>query len=92
MGCISSKPSDIGSSTQQSSSSSPLQTNKAKSADEAKMELVFKAKRANVFTQGVDVQTVHTPKSIPKNQMQNQTISKIIWPAIFISVLCIYHD
>ena len=75
MGCISSKPSNVESNTQQSSSS-PLQAKQAKSADEAKMELVFKAKRANVFTQGVDVQAVHTPKSIPKNQLQNQTISK----------------
>ena len=44
---------------------------------EDKIELAFKTKRANVFTEGVDLgRQAYVEKNIPKNEKQSQKISK----------------
>ena len=72
MGCLSSKPGDVTSQT-----ASPMQsTSPVKAQGEQRLELTFKVKRANVFTQGVDTTAKHTPKVINKTASQTLSISK----------------
>jgi hypothetical protein len=48
-----------------------------KKGKEDKIELAFKAKRANVFTEGVDFgRKAFSLKTVPKNAKQTQTICK----------------
>jgi len=49
-----------------------------KTQDEQKLELAFKAKRANVFNQGVDTGRKHTAKVVKKNSSQISTIRKAL--------------
>lgn len=45
---------------------------------EDKIELAFKAKRANIFTEGVDLgRNAFSVKHIPKNAKQTQLICKL---------------
>lgn len=50
----------------------------AKTQDEQKIELAFKAKRANVFNQGVDTEKKHVAKVVAKNATQVSTIRKAL--------------
>lgn len=50
----------------------------ARKGKEDKIELAFKAKRANIFTEGVDLgRNAFSIKHIPKNAKQTQLICKL---------------
>lgn len=68
MGCINTKPSNV-----------PLEENGEIEAQdqEKRIELHFKAKRQNVFTEGLDMDHAPPPKKvIPKTDSQKELISK----------------
>lgn len=72
MGCISSRGSDAAPLRE----STTLSSAAAKTQHEDKLELVFKAKRGNVFNQGIDVAAKHATKVIPKSEKQSESISR----------------
>ena len=84
MGCCSSTGSEAPlNSSPNSASNTAAAANNANSAAKAKgkedkIELAFKAKRANVFTEGVDLESraAFVQKRIPKNPQQTKVISK----------------
>lgn len=74
MGCCASSTTSETPINNTPSSSHP---NASKARKEDKIELAFKAKRANVFTQGVDLERqAYVQKKIPKNEHQSATICK----------------
>ena len=97
MGCCSSTPADQTSAqssspdktvTTQNPNSRPMSVKR--NGKEDTIELVFKAKRANVFAQGLDDSNRKTYKAkrIPKTAKQAQTIS-VLFKLIFIIYLLV---
>lgn len=78
MGCLNSKPDAqnllAGDGEQ---SSEPFSKGKD-GVQEDKIELQFKAKRANVFSEGCDVSAKHDFKNVKKTQAQSDAIRKCL--------------
>jgi hypothetical protein len=74
MGCCASSTSSETAINNNPNSSSTTQAKKA-GGKEDKIELAFKAKRANVFTQGVDLER---PAFNIKRTQKSESVSKII--------------
>jgi hypothetical protein len=75
MGCINSKKSEV------SKTQSISRQGGNKEENENKIDLLFKAKRQNVFTAGLtnDAQDAFKPKYISKNEQQKYTIRNILF-------------
>jgi hypothetical protein len=74
MGCCQSSAEESRPITSNSNNRSSAAVRKGK---EDKIELAFKAKRANVFTEGVDLgRNAFSIKRVPKNAKQTQLIRK----------------
>ena len=83
MGCCGSNSStDTPINNTANSSAAPKKASMAGRATESKVELAFKTKRANIFTEGVDFseegRTAFVQKRIQKSDKQTKTISKYI--------------
>jgi len=75
MGCCTSTDSSAPLNTKAASHTSPNNANTAKKED--KIELAFKVKRANIFTEGVDLgREAFVQKRIAKSEKQLKVISK----------------
>jgi hypothetical protein len=79
MGCINSKPSDV-----------PLEEGGDIEVhdQEKRIELHFKAKRQNVFTEGLDMDHAPPPKKVvPKTDSQKELISECAYNSTYYGIL-----
>jgi hypothetical protein len=75
MGCCTSTDSSAPLNTKSTSTSSGVKESAGKKED--KIELAFKVKRANIFTEGVDLgREAYVQKRIPKTEKMLKIISK----------------
>ena len=95
MGCCPSKQETFRSSDITSPAQAQAETQvkvTKKNGKEENIELVFKAKRANVFTTGINEndQTNYKPKKINKSPKQAQNISKLYGDMYDLIVWCLF--
>lgn len=79
MGCCTSSAAASSNTAASGNAATTTSATKNVAGKEDKIELAFKAKRANVFAEGMDddLRRTYMPKKIAKNQKQAQTIRKI---------------
>lgn len=87
MGCCTSTDSSAPLNTKAASHTAPNSSNTGKKED--KIELAFKVKRANIFTEGVDLgREAFVQKRIVKSEKQLKVISKLhVKPSLYTTIL-----